>query len=46
MVGRGDCSPCVECRSVDDGIIGRRAVDNQKGVFLGELLRISANGHW
>lgn len=45
VVRRGGCSPCVECRLLDDGIIGKKAIDNEEGDLPGELLRIGANGY-
>lgn len=45
VVSRGGCSPCVECRLPNDGIVGRRTVENLEGDLLGKLVRVGAYGY-
>ena len=46
VVSRGDFFPHIKCRSPNDGVVCWRKFNDQEGDFLGDLLRIGANGHW
>lgn len=45
MVRRGGHFLCIERRSPDDGVIGKRTIDDKESDLLSELLRICPNGH-